>query len=78
MIVLVSQENDFKGAAALTFSGNINQKIVKKKKLELTAWLKEKDITIVANPELARYNPPFIPGLFKRNEVLIEVNPPVN
>jgi hypothetical protein len=64
--------------ASITFSGNINQKIIEKKKLELTAWLKEKGITIVGTPELARYNPPFIPGLFKRNEVLLEVNHPEN
>ena len=62
--------------ASITFSGNINQKIIEKKKLELTAWLKEKGITTVGTPELARYNPPFIPGFFKRNEVLLEVNLP--
>jgi len=62
--------------ASIAFSGNINQKIIEKKKLELTAWLKDKGITIVGTPELARYNPPFIPGLFKRNEILIEVNQP--
>jgi hypothetical protein len=62
--------------ASITFSGNINQKIIEKKKLELSEWLKEKDIAIVGTPELARYNPPFIPGFIKRNEVLIEVNYP--
>lgn len=59
-----------------TFSGNINQEIIEKKKHELTTWLKEKQITFIGSIELARYNPPFIPGFFKRNELLVEVNPP--
>ncbi len=64
--------------ATITFSGNINQEIIEKKKLELIEWLEEKDTTIVGIPELARYNPPFIPGIFKRNEVIIEVTPHKN
>jgi hypothetical protein len=64
--------------AAITFSGNINQEIIDKKKLDLIKWLKEKDITTMGSAELARYNPPFVPGFIKRNEVLIEVNYPKN
>jgi effector-binding domain-containing protein len=62
--------------ATITFSGNINQEIIDKKKQELIKWLQEKDITTIGPAELARYNPPFIPGFIKRNEVLIEVNYP--
>ena len=62
--------------ASITFSGNINQEIIDKKKQELLKWLKERNITTIGSAELARYNPPFIPGFLKRNEVLIEVNPP--
>ena len=47
-----------------------------KKKQELIKWLQEKDITTIGSAELARYNPPFIPGFLKRNEVIIEVNHP--
>ena len=61
--------------ATISFSGNINQEIIEKKKNELMEWLKEKRITAIGSIELARYNPPFIPGLFKRNELLVEVNP---
>jgi hypothetical protein len=64
--------------ATISFSGNINQEIIEKKKNELMEWLKEKQITAIGSIELARYNPPFIPGLFKRNELLVEVNPPEN
>lgn len=60
--------------ASISFSGTINQKIIEEKKHELIEWLKEKNITAIGNIELARYNPPFIPGFFKHNELLIEVN----
>ncbi len=63
--------------ATISFSGNINQEIIEKKKHELMKWLKDKQITTIGSFELARYNPPFIPGLFKHNELLLEVNPPV-
>ncbi len=63
--------------ATITFSGNINQKVIEKKKHELIEWLKEKQIAIIGTIEIARYNPPFIPGIFKKNELLVEVNHPV-
>ncbi len=63
--------------ATISFAVNINQEIIEKKKLELEKWLKEKQITAIGSIELARYNPPFIPGLFKHNELVVEVNPPV-
>ncbi len=62
--------------AAITFSGNINKEIIEKKRHELVEWLKEKQITVIGSTELARYNPPFIPGFIKHNELLVEVNPP--
>ncbi|MGM0689481.1 MAG: SOUL family heme-binding protein [Bacillota bacterium] len=62
--------------AAITFSGNINKEIIEKKKHELVEWLKEKQITVIGSTELARYNPPFIPGFIKHNELLVEVNSP--
>ena len=59
--------------AAVSFSGNINHEIIEKRKHELINWLKEKQITAIGNIELARYNPPFIPGFIKHNELLVEV-----
>ena len=60
--------------ASISFSGNINQEIIKKKKYELHELLREKQITTIGSFELARYNPPFIPGLFKHNEIIIAVS----
>ena len=59
--------------AALIFSGNINPLKIEQKKQELTAWLSEKQITTAGSFELARYNPPFVPGFIKRNEILVAV-----
>lgn len=63
--------------ATITFSGNFNQEVIEKKKHELIEWLKEKQIATIGSIEMARYNPPFIPGVFKKNELLVEVNHPV-
>ncbi len=71
------QEIPRRYVATISFSGNINQKIIEKKKHELIEWLKAKQITALGSIELARYNPPFIPGFIKHNELLVEVNPPV-
>ena len=38
-------------------------------------WLKSIKFNL-GSAELARYNPPFVPGFLKRNEVLLEVNYP--
>lgn len=63
--------------ATIPFKDNINQEIIEKKKLELEKWLQEKQITPIGSIELARYNPPFIPGIFK-NDVLVGIYPPKN
>jgi effector-binding domain-containing protein len=60
--------------AAIIFSGNVNADKIAEKKSELLEWLNEKHVTGIGLAELARYNPPFIPGFFKHNELLIEVH----
>jgi effector-binding domain-containing protein len=59
--------------AVIIFSGNVNPDKIDEKKNELLDWLKEKQITSTGLVELARYNPPFIPGFIKHNELLTEV-----
>jgi hypothetical protein len=39
----------------------------------LRAWLSEQGYVSVGALRLARYNPPFIPGVLKRNEVWLDV-----
>ena len=59
--------------AALQFSGNINSKLATRKAKELETWLNENKYSKKSNFVFAQYNPPWIPGIFRKNEVLIEV-----
>ncbi|TJX15184.1 heme-binding protein [Tissierella creatinini] len=61
--------------AVIIFSGNIDSSKINQKKDQLKGWLIEKQLTPIGPIELARYNPPFIPGFLKRNELLIEIQP---
>ena len=59
--------------ASIKFSGSINEELIQEKMKLLFEWIKEKGYISKGNVILARYNPPFIPGIFKRNEILIPV-----
>jgi hypothetical protein len=59
--------------AALKFSGNLNSKLAARKASALEAWLNENKYSKKSNFVFAQYNPPWIPGIFRRNEVLVDV-----
>jgi hypothetical protein len=59
--------------AALRFSGNLNHKLATHKVKELETWLNENQYTKKAGYVFAQYNPPWIPGIFRRNEVLTDM-----
>lgn len=59
--------------ASISFSGNANTKTVQAKIEMLKKWMEQKQLIPVGRFQLARYNPPFIPGFLKKNEVLIEI-----
>ena len=59
--------------AALRFSGNLTSKLAKRKAKELEIWLDENKYSQQGDFVFAQYNPPWIPGIFRRNEVLTEV-----
>jgi len=59
--------------AALRFSGNLNSKVASRKAKELETWLNENKYSKKTGFVFAQYNPPWIPGIFRRNEVLTEV-----
>ena len=40
---------------------------------ELLAWLQQKNIQVLGNPQLSRYDPPWTVPLFRRNEIMIEI-----
>ena len=61
--------------AAIIFSGNTSRRLISQKQAELLEWIKGRHLTSVGPIDLARYNPPFLPGFVKRNEILIEIKP---
>jgi hypothetical protein len=40
---------------------------------ELLAWLQQKNIKVLGSPQLSRYDPPWTLPMFRRNEIMIEV-----
>ena len=67
---------DERTLAVLRFRGRTSARQLTAKQAELFGSLKRKGIQTVGSPFLMRYNPPFIPGVFRRNEVAVEVRRP--
>lgn len=59
--------------AAVRYSGFWSEKNYLQHKLELESWVHKMGLTIEGNPIWARYNPPFTPWFWRRNEILIPV-----
>ena len=59
--------------AVLRFRGRTSARHVTAKEAELLDTLERRGIETAGSPFLMRYNPPFIPGIFRRNEVAVEV-----
>jgi hypothetical protein len=59
--------------AALRYAGSWSEKRYEKKKSMLASIIASEGLETAAEPVFARYNPPFVPPFFRRNEVLIEV-----
>lgn len=63
--------------AVIRFSGRIGQKIVDSRESELRTWMEQQGLVASseARAEVAGYDAPWIPGPFRRNEVLIRLQP---
>lgn len=59
--------------AAMTYSGRTSEDLHRKKEESLRAELARRGLTAAGAPITAQYDAPFIPGPFRRNEVLIPV-----
>lgn len=59
--------------AVLQFSGRVNDRLLSRKNEELFSILKNNRINFKGHPFLMRYNSPFMPAPFRRNEVAIEI-----
>jgi hypothetical protein len=62
--------------AVLVFSGLAGEEKAQQKTDELRDWLKARNLSAIATPQLARYNPPWTLPFFRRNEILIEIAVP--
>jgi effector-binding domain-containing protein len=58
---------------ALRFSGSLNERLVTKKTSELMEWLKQKNLNPKSPVASCQYNPPWIPGPFRTNEVIVTI-----
>ena len=59
--------------AAIRFSGRVHEKLAAQKTEELRDWLARNGIEPKSNFIVALYNPPFIPGIFRRNEIIVDI-----
>jgi hypothetical protein len=59
--------------ATVRFSGLAWKNSVSKQTTRLLDWLRDEDIDVNGAPFLMQYNPPYVPGFLRRNEIGIEV-----
>jgi hypothetical protein len=59
--------------AVIRFSGGASEERFDQKLAELTAFLAARGIEALGAPVYARYNPPWVPAPFRRNEIMLEI-----
>jgi hypothetical protein len=59
--------------AAIRFSGRADDRLIEDNEKRLRAWLDKHGYTIAGPAVYAYYDDPLTPGIFRRNEVLLEV-----
>ncbi len=64
--------------AVIRFSFSPKMESIRKYELALIEWIEKENYRVIGTLQLARYNPPFIPGFLKRNELWLEVTPKEN
>ena len=57
----------------ILYRGTSNKKKEKEKEEELRSWMKTKGFEMEDGAAVAFFNPPFIPGILKHNEVMIRI-----
>ncbi|MCE9614745.1 MAG: heme-binding protein [Lentisphaerae bacterium] len=59
--------------AAVRYSGTWSERGYTRNQTALEDWITAKGLVVVGEPVWARYNPPFTPWFWRRNEILIPV-----
>ncbi len=60
--------------AVIKFNGRATEALLERKELELRKWIQERNLLVVGLAHYFFYNDPTTPGVFRRNEVLLEIN----
>lgn len=59
--------------AVLSYSGFNTEAGIQQRSDELVAWLAAQKIKTIGSPQLARYDPPWTLPMFRRNEIMLEI-----
>jgi hypothetical protein len=59
--------------AVIRFNGRLNQNTISEAEAKLRSWIEGKNQIADGDAEMAGYDPPWTPGWFRRNEVLIRL-----
>ena len=70
---VIIEESPERFIATVRFRGFAWKDEVEKQKKKLYAWLEAENISATSAPFLMQYNPPFLPGFMRRNEIGIEI-----
>ena len=62
--------------AVIRFSGRMGSEANAQAEAKLRQWMKEKELVSDGDSEFAGYDPPWTPGPFRRNEILIRLTSP--
>jgi len=60
-------------AAVISFSGRMDEALADKKIAELGEWLDKNNMKPKSNFIMAQFNPPWIPGFMRKNEIIVAV-----
>jgi hypothetical protein len=60
--------------AVISYGGRSTTRLEQVNSIQLHEWVKLNHWTIVSKDMLAFYNAPFIPGIFRKNEIMVKVD----
>ena len=64
--------------ATIRFAGRPNREAYQQAEQQLRSWMADQELIGSDEVETASYDPPWTPGPFRRNEVLIRISPSEN
>ena len=74
---VVLQQVPARYIASIQYSGFWSEKSYISHRDKLDAWINKNSFKVTGSPLWARYNAPFIPWFFRRNEILIAIENPL-